>query len=95
VGDLPWLFNITPNSGISPGKAYITVQDVLLAIHYHLHADVESAEYEVISQSRKAEIFWKFECHVSSVGEGLRRVDFLNGCHCAQGLVRANFKDSM
>ena len=95
AGDLPWLFNVTPDSGISPGKAYVTVQDVLLAVHYHLRADVESAEYEVISQSRKAEIFWKFERRVSSAGEGLRRVDFLNGRHRAQGLVRANFEDSV
>ena len=95
VGDLPWLFKVTPDTGPSLGKAYDTVQDVLLAIHYHLRADVKSAEYEVMSQSRKAEIFWEFERRVGSAGEGLRRVDFLNGRHRAQGLVRANFEDNV
>jgi len=99
VGDLPWLFNVTPDSGISPGKAYVTVQDVLLAIHYHLRADVKSAEYEVMSKSRKAEIFREFERRVGSDpvqrGKRLQRIDFLNGRHRAQGLIRAHSKDCM
>jgi len=99
AGDLPWLFNVTPDSGISPGRAYVTVQDVLLAIHYHLRTDVKSAEYDIMSQSRKAELFREFERRVGSDpvqrGKGPRRVDLLNGRHRAQGLVRAHSKDCM
>ena len=99
VGNLPWLFSVYPDSGLSPGKAYVTVQDVLLAIHYHLRTAVKSAEYEATSKSRKAEIFREFERRVGSDpvqrGKGLRRVDFLNGRHRAQGLVRVKSEDSV
>jgi len=99
AGDLPWLFNVTPDSGLSPGKAYVTVQDVLLAIHYHLRTAVKSAEYEATSKSRKAEILREFEHRVGwdpvQRGKGLQRVDFLNGRHRAQGLIRAHSKDSV
>ena len=98
VGDLPWLFNVLPKVGLSPGNTYVTVQDVLLAIHYHLRTAVKGAEYEAMSRSRKAEIFREFERRVGSDtlqrGKGLRRVDFLNGRLRAQGLVR-NSKDSL
>jgi len=99
VGDLPWLFSVTPDPDLSPGKAYVTVQNVVLAIHYHLRTAVKSSEYEAMSKSRKAEIFREFERRVGSDpvqrGKGLRRVDFLNGRHRAQGLVRAHSKDSV
>jgi len=99
VGDLPWLFKVTPDTGSSLGKAYVTVQDVVLTVHYHLRMAVKSAEYEAMSKSRKAEIFREFERRVGSDpvqrGKGLRRVDFLNGCHRAQGLVRDHSKDSV
>ena len=98
VGNLPWLFNVLPNIRLSPGNSYVTVQDVLLAIYYHLRTAVKSAEYEVMSKSRKAEIFREFERRVGSDpvqrGKGLRRVDFLNGRLRAEGLVR-NSKDSV
>ena len=99
VGDLPWMFNVTPDTRLSPGNAYVTVQDVLLAIHYHLRTAVKSAEYDAMSKSRKAEIFREFERRVGSDpiqrGKGLRRVDFLNGRHRAQGIVRAHSKDGV
>ena len=99
VGDLPWLFNVIPDAGLSPGKAYVTVQDVLLSIHYHLRTAVKGPEYDAMSKSRKAEIFREFERRVGSDpsqrGKGLRRIDFLNGRHRAQGLVRAHSKDSV
>ena len=66
VGDLPWLFNVYPDTGFSPGKAVVTVQDVLLAIHYHLRTAMKSSEYEAMSKSRKAEIFREFERRVGS-----------------------------
>jgi len=93
VGNLPWMFNVFPDAGHSPGEAYVTVHDVLLAIHYHLRTAVKGAEYEVMSKSRKGEIFREFERRVGTDpaqrGKGLRRVDFLNGRVRAQGLVRA------
>jgi len=99
VGDLPWLLDVTPDSGLSPGKAYVTVQDVLLAIHRHLRLAVRSAEYEAMSRSRKGEIFRQFERRVGSDpaqrARGLRRVDFLNGLFRAQGLVRAHSNDDV
>jgi len=99
AGDLPWLFNVTPDAGLKPGKAYVTVQDVLLAIHYHLHTAVRLAEYEAMSKSRKREIFREFEHRVGSDpvqrGKGLRRVDFLNGLFHAHGLVRVHSKDGI
>ena len=101
VGGLPWLFNVTLDACLSPGKAYVTVQDVLLAIHYHIRTAVKSAEYEAMSKSRKAEIFREFERRVGSDpvqrGKGLRSpaIDFLNGRHRSQGLVRAHSKDSV
>jgi hypothetical protein len=98
VGGLPWLFNVLPNVRLSPGNSYVTVQDVLLAIHYHLRTAVKSAEYEAMSKSRKGEIFRAFERRVGSDpvqrGKGLRRVDFLNGRLRAEGLVH-NSKDSV
>jgi hypothetical protein len=99
VGDLPWMFTVFPDAALSPGKAYVTVHDVLLAIHYHLRTAVKSAEYEAMSKPRKAEIYREFERRVGSDpvqrGKGLRRVDFLNGRVRAQGLVRAHSKDSV
>jgi len=99
VGDLPWLFNVTPDAGFSPGKSYVTVQDVLLSIHYHLRTAVKGPEYDAMSKSRKAAIFREFERRVGSDpvqrGKGLRRIDFLNGRHRAQGLVRAHSKDNV
>jgi hypothetical protein len=99
VGNLPWMFNVFPDAGLSPGKAYVTVHDVLLAIHYHLRTAVKSAEYEAMGKTRKAEIFREFERRVGADpvqrGKGLRRVDFLNGRVRAQGLVRAHSKDSV
>jgi len=99
VGDLPWPCNVTPEAGLSPGKAYVTAQDVLLAIHYYLRTAVKSTEYEAMSKSRKAEIFREFERRTGSDprqrGKGLRRVDFLNGRHRVQGLIRAHSTDSV
>jgi hypothetical protein len=99
VGDLPWLFTVTPDAGLSPGQVYVTVHDVLLAIHTHLRTAVKGAEYEAMSKSRKGEIFREFERRVGSDpvqrGKGLRRVDFLNGRVRAQGLIRAHSKDSV
>jgi len=99
VGDLPWVFNVSPDAGFSPGKACVTVQDVLLAIHYHLRTAVKSAEYEAMGKSRKGEIFRQFEHRVGSDpvqrGKGLRRIDFLNGRYRAQGLIRAHSKDGV
>ena len=97
VGDLPWIFNVFPDAGFPLGKAYATVHDVLLAIHYHLRTAVKSAEYEAMGKSRKSEIFREYERRVGADpvqrGKGLRRVDFLNGRVRAQGLVRAMSKD--
>ena len=66
MGDLPWLFKVIPDAGLSPGNAYVTVQDVLLANHYHLRTAVKSSEYEAMSKSRKGEIFREFERRVGS-----------------------------
>jgi hypothetical protein len=99
VGDLPWLFTVFPDAGHSPGNSFVTVQDVLLAIYIHLRTAVKGDEYEAMSKSRKAEIFRAFESRVGTDpvqrGKGLRRVDFLGGRFCAQGLVRAQSKDSV
>jgi hypothetical protein len=99
VGDLPWLFNVAPDVSLSPGNAYVTVQDVLIAIYFHLRTAVKGGEYDAMNKSRKAEIYQQFERRVGSDpvqrGKGLRRVDFLNGRFRAQGLVRANSKDSV
>jgi hypothetical protein len=99
VGNLPWIFNVFPDARLSPGKAHVTVNDVLLAIHYHLLMAVKSAEYEAMSKSRKAEILREFELRAGTDpiqrGKGLRRVDFLNGRVCVHGLVRAVSEDSV
>jgi hypothetical protein len=98
VGDLPWMFNAFPDAALSPGRTYVTVHDVLLAIHYHLCTAVKSAEYEAMSNSRKAEISREFENRVGSdpaqYAKGLRRVDFLNGRVLIGGIVRAHSEDS-
>jgi hypothetical protein len=99
VGDLPWLFTVFPDPGHPPGNAFVTVQDVLLAIYGQLRTAVKGDEYEVMSKSRKAEIFRAFESRVGKDpvqrGKGLRRVDFLGGRYRARGLVRAQSKDSV
>jgi hypothetical protein len=99
VADLPWTFNVFPDAGLSPGKAYVTVHDVLLSIYYHLRTAVKGTEYEAMGESRKSEIFREFERRVGADpvqrGKGLRRVDFLNGRVRAQGLVRAMSKDNI
>jgi len=101
VGDLPWLFNVTADAGLSSGKleAYVTVQDVLLTVHYHLRRAVKGAEYDIMSKSRKAEIFREFERRVNTDpaqrGKGLRRVDFLNGRFSAEGITRGHSRDSV
>jgi len=66
VGGLPWMFNASLDAGLSPGNTNVTVQGVLLAIYYHLRTAVTSAEYEVLSKSRKAEIFRVFERRVGT-----------------------------
>jgi hypothetical protein len=98
VGGLPWLFTARPDAGRSPpGNAFVTVQDVLLAIYFHLRTAVKGDEYEAVDRSRKTEIFRAFEQRVATDpvqrGRGLRRVDFLFGRLRAQGLVRAQSKD--
>ncbi len=60
VGDLPWLFDVWPDAGHPPGNAAVTVQDVLLAIYFHLRMAAMAAkgdEYEAMSKFRKVEIF--------------------------------------
>ncbi len=99
VGDLPWLFTVWPDAGHSPENAVVTVQDVLLAIYFHLRTAVKGDEYEAMSRSRKVEIFRAFDSRVRTDqiqrGKGLRRVDLLRGRFHAQGLVRAQSKDSV
>jgi len=99
VGDLPWTLNVFPDAKLSPGKAYVTVHDVLLAIYYHLRAAVKGAEYEAMTKSRKAEIFREFERRVGADivqrGKGLRRIDLLNGHSCARGLVSTHPKGNV
>jgi hypothetical protein len=93
------VFTVWPDPRLSPGNAVVTVQDVLLAIYTHLRTVVKGTEYEAMGKSRKAEIFGAFERRVGTDpvqrGKGLRRVDFLGGRFCAQGLVRAQSKDSV
>jgi hypothetical protein len=99
VGDLPWTFNVFPSAEMSPGKAYITVHDVLLAIYYHLRAAAKGAEYEAMAKSRRGEIYREFERRVGADpiqrAKGLRRVDFLEGQFCARGLVSAHPKGNI
>jgi hypothetical protein len=93
------VFTVWPDSGLSPGNPVVTVQDVLLAIYFHLRTAVKGTEYEAMNKSKKVEIFGAFERRVGTDpvqrGKGLRRVDFLGGRFRAQGLVRAQSKDSV
>jgi hypothetical protein len=93
------LFTVWPDAKRSPGNTFVTVQDVLLAIYFHLRTAVKGDEYEAMNKSRKTEIFRAFERRVGTDrvqrGKGLRRVDFLGGRFRAQGLVRAQSKDSV
>ena len=99
IGDFPWEFTSIPNAGHSAENAFVTVQDVLLAIYFHLRTAVSRDEYEAMSRSRKTEVFQAFESRVGTDlaqrGKGLRRVDLLGGRFRAQGLVRAQSKDSV
>jgi len=99
IRDLPWKFNVFPDARFSPGGAVVTVQDVLLAIYFHLRTAVKSDEYDAMSRDRKAEIFQSFEHRVGADpaqrGKGLRRIDFLGGRFHAQGLVRAQSNSSV
>ena len=100
VGDLPWMFNASPDASLSPGNTYVSVQDVLLTIYYHFRTAVKEAEYEVLGKPRKVEVYQEFERRVgkdpAKRGKGLRRVDFLNGRFRVQGLVRdSKDKDSV
>jgi len=99
VGDLPWLFTVWPDARYPPGNAVVTVQDVLLAIFTHLRTAVKGDEYEAMGKSRKLEIFRAFDSRVGTDRiqreKGLRRVDFLRGRFRAQGVVRAQSKDSV
>jgi hypothetical protein len=96
VGDPPWLFTVRvrPDAGHPPGNTFFTIQDVLLAIYFHLRTAVKGDEYEAVSKSGKAEIFQAIESRVDTDliqrGKGLRRVDILGG----QELLRAQSKDS-
>jgi hypothetical protein len=94
VGDPPWLFTVRPDAGHPPGNTFVTVQDVLLAIYFHLPTAVKGDEYEAVSKSGKAEIFQAIESRVDTDpiqrGKGPRRVDILRG----QELLRAQSKDS-
>ena len=99
VGNLPWMLTVSPDAEHSPGEAFVTVQDVLLAIYFHLRKPAKGEEYEAMNRSRKAEIFRAFESRVGTDlgqrGKGLRRIDFLCGRFRAQGLVRAQSKDNV
>jgi hypothetical protein len=96
---LRWVFTVFPDPRLSPEIPFVTVQDVLLAIYTHLRVAVNGAEYEAMGKSKKAEIFGEFERRVGTDpgkrGKGLRRVDFLGGRFRAQGLVRAQSKDTV
>ena len=99
VGDLPWLFTAFPDARHPPGNAFVTIQDVLLAIYVHLRKGVSRDEYEAIGKSRKEEIYQAFASRVDTDpvqhGKGLRRVDFLCGRFRAQGLIRAQSKGNV
>ena len=99
VGDLPWLFTVRPDASHAPENAVVTVRDVLLAIYFHIRKAVKGSEYDAMSKSRRVEIFETFERRVGSDkvqrANGLRRVDFLGGRFCAQGLVRAQSRDGV
>ncbi len=60
------MFNVWPDARKSPGNAVVTVQDVLLAIYFHLRTAVKSDEYEAMSKSRKVKIFQAFESRVGT-----------------------------
>ena len=93
------MFTVFPDARNSPGNAFVTVQDVLFAIYFHLRMAAKGDEYEAMNKSRKADIFRAFESRVGTDpvqrGKGLRRIDFLGGRFRAQGLVRAQSKDSV
>lgn len=101
MGDRLWLFNAFPDADLSPGNTDVIAQDVLLAIHYHIHIAVKDAEHEVLSKPRKTEIFWEFERHVDTdsaqLGKRLRCVDLLNSRFRAQGvgLVRDHSENNV
>ncbi|KAI0261859.1 hypothetical protein BC834DRAFT_845361 [Gloeopeniophorella convolvens] len=99
VGGLPWVFNVSPDPTISPGNSVVTVLDVLNAIYLHLRTAVKADEYNTMDRQRKADIYAAFERRVGSDpvqrGKGLRRIDFLGSRVRAQGLIRAQSKDSV
>lgn len=99
IGDLPWKLTVRPDAGLSLRSGYVTVQDVLLAIYFHLRRAVKAEEYSVVNKSKKMEIFRAFERRVASDSiqrsKGLWRIDFLGGRFHAQGLSRAPSDDQV
>jgi hypothetical protein len=99
VGGLPWQVVVRPDVRQSPGGAIVTVADVLSAIHINLRIPVKADEYKAIDKSSRAGLYAAFERRVGNDpiqrGKGLRRIDFLCGRVSAQGLVRAQSKDSL
>jgi len=99
VDGLPWSLTVWPQSGSPSGSGFVTIQDVLLAIYFYFGKKVMGSEYEAESQSRKAGIEREFRQRTSTdriqYGKGMRRVDFLGGRFRVQGLVRAQYNDSI
>ncbi|KAH9988447.1 hypothetical protein BJV74DRAFT_463970 [Russula compacta] len=99
IGGLPWILSVRPDGGLSSRSGYVTVQDVLLAIYFHLRPAVTASEYNATSKSKKMEIIRAFERRVaadrSQRNRGVRRADFLGGRFHALGLAHAQSTDNV
>ncbi|KAI9438765.1 hypothetical protein H4582DRAFT_1814149 [Lactarius indigo] len=91
VSGLPWHCTVRPDPKLSPGNAFVTVQDVLVCLYFHLRMVAKADEYYGMGRVRRALIARAFERRVGNDpaqrGKGLRRIDFLSGQIIAQGLV--------
>jgi hypothetical protein len=96
---LPWSITIEPTTS-SP---FVTVLDVLNALHVNLHKPIKHAEFDAVSKSYRDSISktWhdrldKIPSHSEAKAErarGVRRVDFLLGKTCVHRLRYLSISD--
>jgi hypothetical protein len=95
--NLPWLIRVTP-SGNSKHGPFVTVLDVLDAIHRSLRVSVTKAEFDKVQtseeQRRINEAYrWRYKkmtdaaAYEQERSAGIRRVDFLMGKSAFAGLL--------
>jgi hypothetical protein len=97
---LPWAITVLPSSSSSPHRSnYVTVSNVLVTLYHTLSLPATRDEYHSLpSEEATSLVNASFDRRVRAIAdrlrqeeewrEGVKKIDFLLGCHRFLGLSR-------